>query len=153
MLATADRSDATGREVAPSWTYSFTDLPLVQVEALQNSAPTGESTTRRRRRTQEDPAREAVEDDSAASSFTNNDDVEEAATVGPLVPRPAPRPSPLAQFSALPPPSLRAAATGFTRATDAAVRVVDAEARVRDCARRVKRARRDVDRRVKEEAV
>ncbi|GAA5906428.1 hypothetical protein JCM5296_000454 [Sporobolomyces johnsonii] len=60
--------------------------------------------------------------------------------------KPAPVPvSPLLQFAALPPPSLRAAAASFERVVEATAGVVEAEQRLRAAARRVKRCRRRVE--------
>ncbi|GAA5970964.1 hypothetical protein JCM11641_004524 [Rhodosporidiobolus odoratus] len=60
-------------------------------------------------------------------------------------------PSPLHQFSAFPPPSLRSSASSFGRALGAAALVVEAEGKVREAARQVKRKRREVERAEKTE--
>ncbi|BGO93867.1 hypothetical protein NBRC10512_006123 [Rhodotorula toruloides] len=64
--------------------------------------------------------------------------------------RTRPHVSPLAQFSAFPPPALRSSADAFGNAVEAAVRCVECEARVRDRAREVKRMRKRVERAEKE---
>ncbi|GAA5941552.1 hypothetical protein JCM1841_000533 [Sporobolomyces salmonicolor] len=68
------------------------------------------------------------------------------ASSSPAPPEPARAPaSPLLQFAALPPPSLRAAAASFERVVEATAGVVEAEQRLRDAARRVKNGRRRVE--------
>ncbi|GAA5981946.1 hypothetical protein JCM10908_004680 [Rhodotorula pacifica] len=123
----------------PTWTYALTDRPAGDEDELPALAEDGQGTLRRRVHATDAAAKEDSQEAPALSSPPTT------ATTTLL------RPSPLAQFSALPPPVLRASATSFTKAAEVAVELVDAEARVRDCARRIKRARKEVDRRAKDD--
>ncbi|GAA5859898.1 hypothetical protein JCM1840_001787 [Sporobolomyces johnsonii] len=78
----------------------------------------------------------------ASSRLRHRASVPSSSSPPPPKPAPTPAPvpvSPLLQFAALPPPSLRAAAASFERVVEATAGVVEAEQRLREAARRVKR--------------
>ncbi|GAA5861865.1 hypothetical protein JCM3774_001332 [Rhodotorula dairenensis] len=139
---TPTETDDAQVDAARSWSFTLTDrpVPISSQEGPSAPVPGGQATTLRRRR--------ATQATTTTSSINQTEEEEEgltpAAQTGPS--RPSASSSPLAQFSALPPPALRASAASFTSAAGTAVAVVDAEARVRDCARRVKRCRKRLDR-------
>lgn len=141
-LSGSDAPTRADPAAAASWTYALVDRPfepdLASMSDKSESSegyPAGRfeatgAASLRRRRLPNSPA-----------------DAPAPPTRAEAPPATLPRPSPLAQFSALPPPALRASATSFGRAAGVAVGIVDAAARVRDCARQVKRARRELERR------
>ncbi|GAA5965106.1 hypothetical protein JCM8115_006663 [Rhodotorula mucilaginosa] len=148
--AAKEQEDTTAN--APSWRFALADRPDDE-DAQEEATPVAAAaaadsdqlhpTLRHRARTTTSRSDTPPQQDTAVTN--------PAVASSPTEKQPPPRPSPLSQFAALPPPALRASATAFTQAVQIAVGIVDAEARVRECARRIKRVRKGIDRRREEE--
>lgn len=149
--AAKEQEDTTAN--APSWRFALADRPDDE-DAREEATPVAAAaaaadsdqlhpTLRHRVRTTTPRSDTPPQQDTAVTN--------PAVASSPTEKQPPPRPSPLSQFAALPPPALRASATAFTQAVQVAVGIVDAEARVREYARRIKRVRKGIDRRREEE--
>lgn len=133
------RRDGQGPEIGrvSELRYSLELRRVPSDPAAPRDTPSASSTTLRRRVNGEDGRPDPSTSDTSSTSSSPS---------RPVV-------SPLAQFSAFPPPALRASADAFTMAVEAAVRCVECEARVRDRAREVKRLRKRIERMEKEAGV